>query len=551
VQNQKIIDLISKNLFSEAKIECKNLLKIYPKNSDIFHLFGIIFLKEKNFKKAIDLINKSINLNKNNYSAFNNLSICHSNLGNHDESLKNYNKAIKLKPNYAEAYNNRGVVLKSLGRIDEAIKSYNKAIELKPNYVDTYYNKGVALQSIFEFKESLKNYNKAIKLKPNYAEAYNNRGVVLKSLGRIDEAIKSYNKAIELKLGYHDPINNLGFIFQLKNDYKKALMYFNKALELDPGSENKKFNIGLLNLKFKKFKEGWEGYELRKKIKDRDIKLKKYDFFKLPILDHLKNKNILIYAEQGLGDIIQFSRYIELLSKLNNKITFKVYPSLLRLFKNLNNYCELTILEVDPLKFDYVCSLLSLPIIFKTDYNNIPPVTQELLNIEKDKTSFWKNEIKSNNFKIGIAWRGNVENKLMFDKSLELKLFNNISNIKNIDLISLQKDFKPEIENTNKIIKINNFKNLDNSKNAFLDTVAIIKSLDLVISVDTSIAHLAGTLGKNTWLILKCDPDWRWFSDDNKTPWYPSISIFRQDRIGSWKNPFSQIESNLEKLIKK
>lgn len=483
MQNQRIIDLISKNLFSEAKVECKNLLKIYPKNSDIFHLFGIIFLKEKNFKKAIDLINKSINLNKNNYSAFNNLSICHSNLGNHDESLKNYNKAIKLKP--------------------------------------------------------------------NYAEAYNNRGVVLKSLGRIDEAIKSYNKAIELKLSYHDPINNLGFIFQLKNDYKKALMYFNKALELDPGSEDKKFNIGLLNLKFKKFKEGWEGYELRKKIKDRDINLKKYDFFKLPILDHLKNKNILIYAEQGLGDIIQFSRYIELLSKLNNKITFKVYPSLLRLFKNLNNYCELTILEVDPLKFDYVCSLLSLPIIFKTDYNNIPPLTQELLNIEKDKTSFWENEIKSNNFKIGIAWRGNVENKLMFDKSLELKLFNNISNIKNIDLISLQKDFKPEIENTNKIIKINNFKNLDNSKNAFLDTVAIIKSLDLVISVDTSIAHLAGTLEKNTWLILKCDPDWRWFSDDNKTPWYPSISIFRQDQIGSWKNPFSQIESNLEKLIKK
>jgi ADP-heptose:LPS heptosyltransferase len=115
----------------------------------------------------------------------------------------------------------------------------------------------------------------------------------------------------------------------------------------------------------------------------------------------------------------------------------------------------------------------------------------------------------------------------------------------------LQKDFKPELENTNRFIKIKNFKNLDNTKDAFLDTAAIIKNLDLIISVDTSIAHLAGTLGKNTWLILKCDPDWRWFLDDNKTPWYPSMSIFRQDQIGSWKNPFTEIESNLEKLMKK
>ena len=551
MQNQKIIDLISKNLFSEAKIECKTLLNIYPENSDIFHLLGIIFLKEKNFKEAIDLIYKSINLNRNNYSAFNNLGTCHSNLGNHDESLKNYDKAIKLKPDYAEAYNNKGVVLKNLGRIDEAIESYNKAIKLKPNYIDVYYNKGVALQSIFDFEESLKNYNRSIELKPDYAKAYNNRGVVLKNLGRIDEAIESYNKAIEIKPGYHDPINNLGFIFQLQKDYKKALLHFNKALELDHCSENKKFNIGLLNLKFKKFKEGWEGYELRKKLKDRDVKLKKYDSFENPILDQLKNKNILIYAEQGLGDIIQFSRYIKLLLKFNNKITFKIYPSLLKLFKPLNNYCELTSLEVDPLKFDYVCSLLSLPIIFKTDYTNVPSVTQEFLHIEKDKISFWQNEIKNNNFKIGVAWRGNVENKLMFDKSIELKLFNNISNIKNIDLISLQKDFKPELENTNRLIKIKNFKNLDNTKDAFLDTAAIIKNLDLIISVDTSIAHLAGTLGKNTWLILKCDPDWRWFLDDNKTPWYPSMSIFRQDQIGSWKNPFTEIESNLEKLMKK
>ena len=551
MQTQRIIDLISKNLFSEAKIECKNLLHIYPKNSDIYYFLGIIYLKEKNFKEAANLLNKSINLNKNNYSAFNNLGTCYSNLGDNNEALKNYNKAIRLKTDYSEAYNNRGVVLKNLGRIDEAIESYNKAIKINPNYFDTYHNKGLALQSKFNFEESLNNYDYAIKLKPDYAQAYNNRGVVLKHLNRIDEAIESYNKAIKIKPNYPDPFNNLGFIFQLKKDYKKALLYFNKALELDNYSEDKKFTIGLLNLKFKRFKEGWEGYELRKKVKDRDVKLKKYDTFNLPILNELKNKNILIYSEQGLGDIIQFSRYIKPLSKLNNNITFKTYPSLLKLFNNFNNHCIVTSSEIDTSKFDYICSLLSLPIIFKTDYNNIPPVVQNCLNVEKNKILFWQDQIKSNNFKIGISWRGNVENKLMFDKSFELKLFSNISNMRNIDLINLQKDYKPELENSKKIVKIKNFENLDNSEDAFLDTVAIIKSLDLVITVDTSIAHIAGTLGINTWLILKFDPDWRWFLDDNKTPWYPSISIFRQDQIGSWKDPFARIESNLDKLIKK
>ena len=162
MQNQKIIDLISKNLFSEAKIECKILLKIYPENSDIFHLLGIIFLKEKNFKEAIDLIYKSINLNRNNYSAFNNLGTCHSNLGNHNESLKNYDKAIKLKPNYAEAYNNRGVVLKNLGRIDEAIESYNKAIEIKPGYYDPINNLGFIFQLQKDYKKALIHFIKCI-----------------------------------------------------------------------------------------------------------------------------------------------------------------------------------------------------------------------------------------------------------------------------------------------------------------------------------------------------------------------------------------------------
>ena len=547
MRTQKIIELISKNLFLEAKIECKNLLHIYPKDHHALYLLGTLCLKEKNFNEAVDLINKSINLNSKNYAAFNNLGSCYASLKKNDEALINYNKAIKLKPDYAEAYNNRGVVLKSLGRIDEAIESYNKAIELRPNYIDAYHNKGIAFQSIFNFEESLKNYNQTISLKPDYAEAYNNRGVVLKSLGRIDEAIESYNKAIELNPNYADPINNLGFIFQLKKDYKKGLVYFNKALELDPDSENKKFTIGLLNLKFQKFKEGWTGYEWRKNLKDRDVKLKKYDSFPLPKLNELKDKKILIYSEQGLGDIILFSRYIKLLSKITKKITFKTYNSLIELFKTFNNCCEITNLELDTQDFDYTCSLLSLPLIFETNEENIP---KEMMNlsINEEKSIFWEKKLKNNNFRIGIAWIPNLENKDMADRVLELNFFNKISKIKNIELISLQKNFIPN--EADKATNVTYFENLDKGPNAFSDSICIIKNIDLIISIDTSVAHLAATLKKPTWIILKADADWRWFLNSDKTQWYSSAKLFRQDQINNWDQVSSNIERELNKLIK-
>lgn len=479
MRTQKIIELISKNLFLEAKIECKNLLHIYPNDHHALYLLGTLCLKEKNFNEAVDLINKSINLNSKNYAAFNNLGSCYASLKKNDEALINYNKAIKLKPDYAEAYNNRGVVLKSLGRIDEAIESYNKAIELNPNYAD--------------------------------------------------------------------PINNLGFIFQQKKDYKKGLLYFNKALELDPNSENKKFAIGLLNLKFQKFKEGWEGYEWRKKLKDRDVKLIKYDSFPLPKLSELKDKKVLIYSEQGLGDIILFSRYIKLLSKVAKKITFKTYNSLMELFKTFNNCCEITNLELDTQDFDYTCSLLSLPLIFETNEENIP---KEMMNlsINEEKSIFWEKKLKNNNFKIGIAWIPNLENKDMADRVLELNFFNNISKIKNIELISLQKNFIPN--EADKATNVTYFENLDKGPNAFSDSICIIKNIDLIISIDTSVAHLAATLKKPTWIILKADADWRWFLNSDKTQWYSSAKLFRQDQINNWDQVSSNIERELNKLIK-
>jgi ADP-heptose:LPS heptosyltransferase len=279
--------------------------------------------------------------------------------------------------------------------------------------------------------------------------------------------------------------------------------------------------------------------------------LREYDSYKLPNLNDLNNKKIFIYCEQGLGDSIQFSRYIKSLSDLGSKVTFKVKKNLIKLFENFSSYCDLTSEEIDLSRFDHVCSLLSLPLVFNTTDKNIPNKIPYLV-ADKQKDLFWKKELENNNFKIGVHWRGNLKNKTAIDRSFNLKLFYNILEIKNITLVSLQKDFNPNIESIEENINIKFYPNLDIGENAFVDTVALINNLNLVISNDTSIVHLAGALGKPVWTVLNSNPDWRWFLEDNKSPWYPSMLLFRQKIYGSWNEPFNEIKSYLiNNILKK
>jgi ADP-heptose:LPS heptosyltransferase len=202
-------------------------------------------------------------------------------------------------------------------------------------------------------------------------------------------------------------------------------------------------------------------------------------------------------------------------------------------------------------RFDHVCSLLSLPLVFNTTDKNIPNKIPYLV-ADKQKDLFWKKELENNNFKIGVHWRGNLKNKTAIDRSFNLKLFYNILEIKNITLVSLQKDFNPNIESIEENINIKFYPNLDIGENAFVDTAALINNLNLVISNDTSIVHLAGALGKPVWTVLNSNPDWRWFLEDNKSPWYPSMLLFRQKIYGSWNEPFNEIKSYLiNNILKK
>ena len=404
-----------------------------------------------------------------------------------DEALASYNRAIALKPNDAEFFNNRGTVLKDLNRLDQALASYDQAIALRPGHADAYNNRGVVLMELKRLDEALASYDRAVALKPDYAEAFNNRGMA------------------RLLAGRH--------------------------------------------------REGWADHEWRWKAKTFSGERPKLD---APVWqgENIEGCRILVFGEQGLGDVIQFARYLPLLAQRGAKVTFLVRENLIRLLRPLRSEIEIvgSIEKCDP--FDFQCALMSLPQPFGTDLKSIPNRVP-YLEPEEDRVARWKQFIGAHGFKIGIAWQA----KLGFTpavrmhgrgRSFPLAELVPLGRLPGVRLISLQKhhglDQLMNLPNGATVEILGD--DFDGGPDAFIDTAAAMSNLDLIITPDTSIAHLAGALGRPTWVALKYVPDWRWLLDRDDSPWYPTMRLFRQGSDGDWKSAISKIEQALRSLVR-
>jgi len=533
--------------FNDALDNFSMCIKINKEDPDIYNNLGLLYYENKQFDLAVLNFEKYLNLNPNSALGYNNLGLVHLAQKDFDKAERIFFKSIELKLDFSEPYYNLGIIFNKKTLYEKAISFFKKALSLRENFYQAYSNMAVSYIEIEDYKSALENANLALKLNPIYAEGYFNIGFIYSILRKNDLAIINYDQALKLNPNYSEVYSNKGTALEYLHKFDQAEKCYEEAIKCNSLNPDPYFNKGVLNLKLKNFNIGWIGYEWRKRLDDRHIgqeKLKEYDSYPVPILKDLTNKNLFVYCEQGLGDIIQFSRYIKILSDCGIKVTFKTQKNLIKLFESFADYCELTFEDINISKFDYVCSLLSLPLIFNTTAQNIPN-QNSYLKVNKEKDLFWKKELNISNFKIGINWRGNLKNKKMLSRSFNLELFKDISEIKNVSLINLQKDFNPSNDNVDNKIKIKFYPDLDLGKDAFLDTAAVINNLDLIISNDTSITHLAGALGKPVCTVLNYDSDWRWFLDDNKSPWYPSMLLFRQKTEGSWKEPFNEIKSYL------
>jgi FKBP-type peptidyl-prolyl cis-trans isomerase 2/predicted TPR repeat methyltransferase len=453
---------------------------------------------------------------------------------------------IKIGPN-AEAYFRMGVLLQERNEFDEAIKYYLKAIAVDPFMTDAYYNMAVAYQKNGMVQESAECYQKVIEIAPNHEKAYVNLGISLKETGQYEEAAKYFEKALEIRPDYDIAYYNLGNISYFTGRFGEARRLYEKAVSVNPGYAEAHWNIALIDLLYGNYKDGWKGYEWRWKL---ESSIRRLDTsHSLWDGSDVKGKTILVSAEQGFGDTIQFVRYIPLIEEKGAQVILECQQELIPLLQNMKAIQKI-VQDNSPLpEFDNYCPLLSLPGIFDTTLENIPAIvpyiTVDPLHVKK-----WGEKLRGTQsvMKIGIAWAGNPElAKPYYNRSCSLESFSLLRQFDDINFYSLQKGEPAyDAQLSPEGLKIITYAD---EIHDFSDTAALIENLDLIISIDTSVAHLAGALGKPVWTLLPFIPDWRWLLNREDSPWYPTMRLFRQQAPGDWDSVIERVRDELAIFI--
>ncbi len=530
----------------EALASYDKAIALKPDYAEAFGNRGAALQHLQRFDEALACHDKAIALRPDYAEAFCNRGDTLHELKRLDEALVCYDKAIALKPGYADAHGNAGIVLRDLNRLGEALVCFDKAIALKPDYAQAFNNRGHALHDLKRLDEALASYDAAIALKPGYAEALGNRGVTLHALKRSDEALASYDKAIVLKPDYAEAFSNRGTTLHDLNRLDEAMACYDRAIALHPDVADTYWNKSLLHLLQADFSQGWALYEWR--LKKDDVK-NEYQHFPDKLAwrgqSSLQGKTLLIQCEQGMGDVIQFCRYVPRLQDLGAKLLFEVPKPLLSLLATLA--CDATLVEKGSQlpHFDAYCPAMSLPMVCKTELATVPNAAPYLFS-DPQKVTGWQQCLgPKTKPRIGLVWSGNEKHKNDANRSIGLEAIVGLASLP-VEFHSLQKEYR---ESDKEALKQHSWIALHHDElKDFSDTAALVACMDLVISVDTSVAHVAGALGKPVWILLPYMPDYRWMLDRKDSPWYPTAVLYRQDQSRGWDSVMERVKYGVQHL---
>ena len=497
---------------------CTAILQLHPHQLQAIELLGTIAAQTQRMPQAVDLLGRVVMARPNDPVAHTNYASVLSLLGRFDEALQSSDRALQIKPDHAEAHCNRGAALQALGRPDEALQSLERALQIKPHVVEAHSNRGNVLQALGRFDEALLSYERALQIKPHYAEAHSNRGNALQALGRLDEALQSYNRAISLQPDF-------------------LLAYKNRAYaELLAGN----------------FTDGWLDHEWRwKGVIDARFPHGSRWLGR----ESLIGKTIVLHSEQGLGDALQFSRYVKQVADLGATVILEAPGQLATLLGNLPGLSQLVVRGEQLPAFDYHCPLMSLPLAFRTSLSTIPAQVPYVVS-DSIKRRFWMEHLGVwTRPRVGLVWSGGFRPNqpdvwpVNSRRNVPLAKLSVLSN-PDIAFYSLQKGEQAESELAE--LKAAGWQGPDlidftHALDDFSDTAALIDNLDLVISVDTSVAHLAGALAKPVWIMNRFDTCWRWLLNRTDSPWYPTARLYRQQRVGDWDEVIERIRIDLYK----
>jgi tetratricopeptide (TPR) repeat protein len=444
----------------------------------------------------------------------------------------------ETRPEHAGAFNNRGIILHWVKRFDEALASYDRALVVRPGDAKVLYNRGNTLKELKRFDEALASYDRALAVRPEYAEALNNRGNTLKELKRFDEALASYDRALAVRPEYAEALRNRGNTLEELKRFDEALASYDRALAVRPEYAEAHLNESLVRLLTGDFVRGWKKFEWR--WKSESLSLSRRNFAQPLWLgeDGIEGKTILLHSEQGLGDTIQFCRYAPLVAARGARVLLQVPASMQDLMASLAGVGQIIGPTSKLPDFDLHCPLLSLPLAFETRLDTIPSATP-YLSASSERVSNWNISLGLKyRPRIGLVWSGSPAHSNDHNRSIELRTLLQLLDI-DATFVSLQNDIRPDDATVLK--DRSNFLHFGDKLKDFSDTAALISNLDLVISVDTSVAHLAGALAKPVWILLPFLPDWRWLLDRDDSPWYPTARLFRQYAPGDWSGVIDHV----------
>jgi len=543
---QEAVALHQQGRLREAEKLYARVLKAAPDHVDALHLLGLIKAQGDRMGEAYRLMSAALKLNPQMPDVWINLANVLHSLEREAEALDCLDKALALRPADMNALENRGNALLTLGRAQEALVCFNEVLTRNPRHGTARLGRGGALASLGRADEALTDFDAALAVMPGHPGALYNRGNALFDLGRYANAITAYDGAIAAAPNDAPAWNNRGRALQALNRHAEAVASFDRAIAIRKDYADAHFNRALSLLTLGELSAGFAQYEWRWQRSRVHDSRRSYGK-PLWLGDYpLARKTILLTAEQGLGDTIQFARYAPLLAQSGARVVLEVQPELKTLLAGLDGVASCHARGDQLPAYDVHCPLGSLPLALKTEPTNIPAAIP-YLRADEPHLIKWRERLASLPGKrVALAWAGNVSHANDRNRSIDLKLLEPLLALEGISFLSLQRELRGD--NAEDLARQANVTPLGGELADMADTAALIALADLTISVDTSVVHVAGALGRPVWVMLAFAPDWRWTLNAESSPWYPQARLFRQPTLGDWPSVVAALRAELARF---
>ena len=492
---------------ADAETICNAILAAEPDQFDALHLLGLLRHAQKRNAEALQLVGAVLKRAPRSAEVLSNYGLILAGLSRHEESLAYFDEALHHSAGYLNALRNRAASLKALARDEEAVVAFEAILATKGDDIDALNECGGLLMRLGRPAEAIAYYDKALAAAPRLAELHVNKGSTLASLNRFDEALQS----------------------------------FAAAMAIAPECAEAHYKASLIRLRFGDFKSGWRGYEWRWRT-ERAPRVRRVDAPLWCGEQPLKGRTILLQGEQGFGDTIQFVRYAPLVAALGATVLLDVPPPLKALVATVPGVARVFGQSETIPGVDFYCPMLSLPPAFCTELSTVPS-NIPYIRPHEERSAKWRTRLPQNGrLRIGLCWAGSNDHLNNRNRSIAIERFDRLLSLPNLDFISVQK----EVDSAQAAF-LQRFRvvQLGQDFQDFADTAAVLAELDLLISVDTSVAHLAGAMGKAVALLLPFPAEWRWLIDRSDSPWYPTMRLFRQTATGGWDGPLAQLHEEL------